>query len=276
MDGQWTLVDSCLNPETREPAALTYLDSIGVSAQYSVRLVLVTHWDDDHIGGVRKIVERCHQATVACSLALSHEQVIQFVMEQGQAQGPLGSGLDELRAVLEHCRGNGRLTWAKATLPLYPREAGALPVVTALSPSDDDVSRSVESLIEQATGGTISFRRRYRAPSTPNGASVAACVIADDTAILLGADLENSSNPQSGWSAVLAHARPAVRASIVKVPHHGSEGAHHDDMWAQIVDDNPVAIVTPWVLGGGHLPSEEDLARLRSVADACTSPPCRR
>jgi hypothetical protein len=58
-----------------------------------------------------------------------------------------------------------------------------------------------------------------------------------------------------------------VRASIVKIPHHGSEGAHHDDMWAQIVDDNPVAIVTPWVLGGGHLPSEEDLARLRSVAD---------
>jgi hypothetical protein len=53
----------------------------------------------------------------------------------------------------------------------------------------------------------------------------------------------------------------------VKVPHHGSQGAHHDEMWTQIVDDDPIAIVTPWVLGGGHLPTEADLTRLASVTD---------
>jgi hypothetical protein len=264
--GEWTLVDSCINPETGEPATLGYLDSIGVSVAESVCLVLVTHWDDDHIGGIHKVVEQCGRASVACSLALNREDVMQFVIEQGNAPSAVGSGLDELRTVLTQCRGTGRLIWAKARLPLHPKASGGVPVVTALSPSDDDVSRSIESLIERATGDPIAVRTRYRAPATPNGASVAASIVANGTGLLLGADLEDSPNALSGWSAVLADARPAMSASVVKVPHHGSKGAHHDEMWAEIVADDAVAIVTPWVVGGGYLPTEEDLDRLRLVA----------
>jgi hypothetical protein len=87
-----------------------------------------------------------------------------------------------------------------------------------------------------------------------------------DTSVLLGADLENAANPLTGWDAVLAYARPELGASLVKVPHHGSEGAHHDGVWEDIVDDEAIAIVTPWVLGGGHLPTEADLIRLGEVA----------
>jgi hypothetical protein len=260
------IIDSCLNPETDEPAALTYLESIGAIPREAVSLVLVTHWDDDHIGGIHKVVAECDQATVACSLALQRKDFVQFVLEQGRARGALGSGLDELRSVLVQCRSTGRLLWAKAMLPLHPRAAGGTPTVSALSPSEDAVSRSIESLVEQAFGAAIAFPRRYRAPEGPNGASVAATVRVADTSILLGADLENSSNPKAGWTAVLAEARPAVSASVVKVPHHGSEGAHHEGMWDDIVDDDAVAIVTPWVLAGGHLPKEADLERLRRTA----------
>lgn len=266
VDGEWMLVDSCLNPETGEPAALGYLHTIGVSARDSVCLVLVTHWDDDHVRGIQFVVEECERATVACSLALNRKDIVQFVIEQGRATGGLGSGLDELRTILMRCRSTGRFMWATATRPLHPRASGGSPTVIALSPSDDAVSRSVEDLIEQATGAQISFRRRYRAAEGPNGASVAATVQAGDVSILLGADLENSNNPASGWDAVLADARPATSASVVKVPHHGSEGAHHEGMWDEIVDDDAVAIVTPWVLAGGHLPTDADLARLRGVA----------
>jgi beta-lactamase superfamily II metal-dependent hydrolase len=261
------LVDSCVNPETGEPAALSYLNSIGVNPGESVCLVLVTHWDDDHIGGVARVVEACEHATVACSLALDRQDIFQFVIQQSQGQGGVGSGLDELRTILRQCRSTGRLVWAKATLPLHPRAAGGNPTVVALSPSDDAVSRSIESLIERATGEQVAFPRRYKAPEGPNGASVAAMVRAGETSMLLGADLENAPNPQTGWEAVLAHAKPDTSASVVKVAHHGSEGAHHDGVWDEIVDDDPVAIVTPWVLAGGHLPTEEDLARLRGVAE---------
>jgi hypothetical protein len=179
----------------------------------------------------------------------------------------MSSGVDELRSILIRCRSTGRLVWAKATLPLHPRVAGSTPTVTALSPSDDAVSRSIESIIEQATGERISFPRRYRAPEGPNGACVAATVRAGNTSVLLGADLERTSNLEAGWDAVLAHARPDVSASVFKVSHHGSEGAHHEQVWEEMVDRDPVAIVTPWVLAGGHLPTVEDLERLRGVAE---------
>lgn len=259
-------MDSCLNPDGGEPAALTYLASMGVSARDSVCLVLVTHWDDDHTAGINQVVAECEQANVACSLALHRKDVVQFVIEQQRAQTALGSGLDELRTVLRICRPSGRLIWAKATLPLHPRGAGGTPTVTALSPSDDAVARSIESLIEQATRQPIASPRRYRAPEGPNGASVAASVRTGDTSLLLGADLENANNVLTGWDAVLAYARPDIGASVVKVPHHGSEGAHHDDIWRDMVDEDAIAIVTPWVLAGGHLPTEEDLTRLRGVA----------
>ena len=261
------LVDSCLNPETKESAALSYLRGIGVEVRENVCLVLVTHWDDDHIQGIAEVVDQCDRATVACSMALDRQDIAQFVIEQRRAQGGLGSGLDELRTILETCRSTGRLLWANATLPLHPRAAGGTATVVALSPSNDAVSRSIESLIERAAGMPIAVPRRYRAPEGPNGASVAATIQAGFSSILLGADLENSANPQTGWDAVLTHARPAINASVVKVPHHGSEGAHHDGVWSEIVDDDPVAIVTPWVRGGGNLPTDEDLARLRGIAN---------
>ena len=227
---------------------------------------MVTHWDDDHIEGIHEVVRTCKKAVVACSLALNKADVAQFVVEQSQEGGALSSGLDDLAGVLRECRSTGRLIWAHATVPLYPRRAGGVPIVAALSPSEDAVSRGLEWLVENATGLPIGFRRRYRAPEGPNGASVAVTVQAGDTAILLGADLENSKNQLAGWSAVLAHARPSQNASLVKVPHHGSEGAHDDAMWGEIVEVNAIAIVTPWVLAGGHLPTQADLDRLSRVA----------
>lgn len=265
-DGEWMLVDSCVNPETGGPAALDYLRSIGVEPSEGVCLVVVTHWDDDHVEGIAKVVTECTNATVACSLALRNKEFIEFVLEQGGASGAHGSGVDELRTVLMLCRSTGRLIWAKATVPLHPRAAGGEQTMIALSPSDDAVSRSIESLIERATGETIAFRRRYRAPEGPNGASVATTVQAGGTSLLLGADLDNAKNPLTGWDAVLAYAKPSISASIIKVPHHGSEGAPHDGVWAEMVDDEAVAIVTPWVLAGRHLPTEDDLSRLRGVA----------
>lgn len=266
VEGDWFLVDSCLGPDSGNPAALSYLADIGVDPVDAVRLVLITHWDDDHIHGVGRLVELCHNATVACSLALNRKDIVQFVLEQERVKGASGSGVDELRGVLQRCRTTGRLIWAKASLPLHPRVSGATPRVTALAPSDDAVGRSIESLIESAASAKIAYPRRYKAPEGPNGASVASMVRIGDKMVLLGADLENSANPLSGWEAVLQLARPDVRASLVKVPHHGSDGAHHDPTWDEIVDADAVAIVTPWSLGGNFLPLAEDLARLQGVA----------
>jgi hypothetical protein len=262
--GQWVLIDSCLNPRTGEPASLDYLRDIGVSVD-AVCLVLITHWDNDHIRGITKIVKECSHAKVACSQALDDKDAFQFVIEQEQEATPAGPGLDELRSVLRLCRDRG-IVWAKGNLPLHPRPPGDRPNVVALSPSEDAVERGILSLIEAATGKQRAVTRRYRVPEGPNGASVATSIRSGEVTVLMGADLEASSNPETGWAAVLAYARPSARASLVKVPHHGSPDAHHDGMWSELLNDDRLAILTPFSNGDVQRPTEEDVARILGLA----------
>jgi len=136
----------------------------------------------------------------------------------------------------------------------------------ALSPSEDAVERSVEALIEAATGAPSVLSRRFKAPEGPNGASVAASIREGDATLLLGADLEKRANVESGWDAVLTYAKPATKASLVKVPHHGSSGAHHDAAWSELTSE-ALAVLTPWTKGANYLPKQDDLDRIRGVAD---------
>ena len=50
---QWVVVDSCLDSRTGAPAALTYLNTLGVDPSVGVKLIVASHWHDDHIGGCR-------------------------------------------------------------------------------------------------------------------------------------------------------------------------------------------------------------------------------
>jgi len=264
--GEWLLFDSCINPSDNKPAGLSYLEAIGVSVEDSVKLVVATHWDDDHIAGLARVVEKATSAIVACSGTLTDEDVLAFVYAQeGEETSPLGSGVDELRAILE-LRGR-EIVWAKENVPLCPHPPGDSPAVVALSPSEDAVARSVESLIEAATGKSVTLRRRYTASEGPNGASIACSVRGPDDRIILGADLVNGPNPAAGWDAVLSNAKPEGPAAVFKVPHHGSEGAHHDGVWEEMLADDPIAVLTPWTLAGNYLPLERDIERLKRFTD---------
>jgi hypothetical protein len=229
--------------------------------------VLVTHWDDDHIRGISDVVAAASEATVAISAALQKREVLAFVIENTGAGGA-GSGVSELRQILRISYDRRTpLLWAKANSMLHPLPPGGNPQIVALSPSDDAVGRSLETLIEDATGLERTVPRQFSAPEGPNGASVAASVQKDGIVILLGADLERSNNPEAGWEAVLKYAAPATPASAVKVPHHASEDADHDGIWQTLAEQQPVAIVTPWSRGTRFLPTEPDLGRLAALSD---------
>jgi hypothetical protein len=260
--GEWVVVDSCLNPVTGAPASLSYFEQIGVSPR-DVRLVVVTHWDDDHVRGITDVVTACENATVAVSGALGRGDHLQFVL----ADVPTGAAgtVDELRSVLRICSNSSRLVFAQANLPLHPQVPGTPGVVTALSPSTDSIARGITELSEAAAQRKSDLKRRYRAPDKPNEASVVTFIADGDVAVLLGADLERTANPNAGWDAVLANARPARPADVVKVAHHGSEDAHHEDVWDQMTSSNALAIVTPLANGPNRLPGPADVERLLAV-----------
>jgi glyoxylase-like metal-dependent hydrolase (beta-lactamase superfamily II) len=59
---EWMIVDSCIDHASKQPSSLKYLHSIGVDPSESVKLIVATHWHDDHIRGLATIVDTCKVA----------------------------------------------------------------------------------------------------------------------------------------------------------------------------------------------------------------------
>ena len=96
--------------------------------------------------------------------------------------------------------------------------------VWSLSPSDE-VFRDFLRYVALEMAGEGQAKRRLLA-LTPNDVAVALWIglkhPKEDVVILLGSDL-----PKLGWRRVArSSARPGERASVFKVPHHGSGNAH--------------------------------------------------
>lgn len=61
----WMVVDSCIDPVTKESLPLEYLKSLGVHIETEVKLIVCSHWHNDHILGIDKLLEECKSATLA-------------------------------------------------------------------------------------------------------------------------------------------------------------------------------------------------------------------
>ena len=77
-DGVWVIVDSCIDDDG-VARALPYLEGIGLDPAQVVVLVVATHWHDDHIRGLAKLVEACDQATFCCASALCQAEFLSAV-----------------------------------------------------------------------------------------------------------------------------------------------------------------------------------------------------
>jgi metal-dependent hydrolase (beta-lactamase superfamily II) len=70
-----------LDTTTGRPASLQYFDAISVSAKEAVRLIVVSHWHDDHVRGLAEVVSSCPSATVCCSSALTQKEFLAHVLD---------------------------------------------------------------------------------------------------------------------------------------------------------------------------------------------------
>src|ERR1035437_522077 len=97
-NNNWCVVDSCTGPGSSESAAVEYLSQFGEEALQGVRLLLATHWHDDHIRGIASALRRFTNAQFSCSTALEKTQFVTLVQLQSQAlQGD--SGADEFAEI---------------------------------------------------------------------------------------------------------------------------------------------------------------------------------
>ena len=267
-NGNWVVVDSCLNAGS-EPAALAYLRDLGTNPAEAVRLIVATHWHDDHIRGMGRLVEICSNATFCCASALRKEEFLAAVgaLECNPAI-PTGSGMRELYksfSLLEE-RASGPV-FAIANRRIFTQDGCE---IWSLSPFDNEFKaflREIGFLVpkERET-------KRRVPPLTPNTVAVVLLIKINDTVILLGSDLE-----RRGWLDILdAYERPFGKASVFKIPHHGSRNAHEDRVWNEMLVIEPIAMLTPWRRGERELPTDSDIRRISSFTQTAYATTSRK
>ena len=191
----------------------------GVEPENAVSLIVATHWHDDHIRGMAKLVDVCETADFCCAAALRQEEFFAAIHAQnGRSQFAGSSGVREMHTVFSNLRERAtRPTFALADRRFFRDETCE---IWSLSPPDDEFVRFLESI------GTLfpregETKKRVRDVS-PNHVAVVLWIQVKDIIVLLGADLETQ-----GWVRIIeSQGRPQERATAFKVPHHGAASAH--------------------------------------------------
>jgi hypothetical protein len=192
--GKWIIIDSCVDDEIGQPAALAYLDNIGINPAEGVELVIASHWHDDHVKGLSEVVRRCEGARFCTSAALNRHEFVTVLSAHDQNRAlAAGPGSREMMAVLrllETRSGLGSSPVAalssKSLLLVDASKTGhGLPVaVWSLSPSDAQFSeflREIGKLSPKEEGG-----KERMAATSPNQLSVVILITIGPQSFLFG------------------------------------------------------------------------------------------
>ncbi|MBU1170507.1 MAG: MBL fold metallo-hydrolase [Proteobacteria bacterium] len=288
-DNKWIIVDSCCKPKSKEPIALEYLNQIGVNPSESVVLFIVTHWHSDHIRGASKIVKECTSARFGYPSALLKEEFLKLVsaysgIPNNRIIDKENSGTIEFAKIVnilfDRCESNpkykiNQLVPIQSDRVLYSSNVTNANVsIRSLSPSDKSYHNSI---LEFASLLPKQNEMIKVIPSpTKNNNSVVLWIDFNITQALLGSDLEETNDPLTGWTTIInSPVRPHGKASIFKIPHHGSENGHSHDVWGKMVNSSPVSILTSKIGGQNSIPKIPDIERIKKYSSEiyCTKVP---
>lgn len=269
---EWIIVDSCQNLATKKPIPLEYLERIQVPPTTAVKLVLATHWHDDHIRGLASVFRACQTARFACSAAMGKEEFHTLVAAMTERSMMTNTGVSEFTEIfniLKTRKANNSTLAPQVAIEdrrlwHYAPDVNTRRPLTelwSLSPSDATVAIALTNLATLAP--KVGSPKRRIPDLRPNHASVVLLVSIGQLHILLGADLENTVDAGRGWTAILNNPRrPQGKASIFKIPHHGSKTADDPRVWATMLQPQPFALLTPFVRANRTLPTRPDVARI--------------
>ena len=275
-NNDWCVIDSCIARGRIDPVAVEYLRSLQSDALARVRLVVATHWHDDHIGGMASLLAMAPDARFCCSMALQHREFLTLVYAAPENIAGR-SGVDEFAAILKEldARGQRAPIFAvenKRLLSLSGSDRSFPITLDTLSPSNPTIRLALAEIGKLIPQPGQPQRRIVN--RSPNHASVVLWVSAGPVRALFGADLEQTGRVDEGWMAVVTCHQDNVRAHAFKVPHHGSTSSDHPDVWEKLLKEDTVAVVTPFAGGSVRLPKDSDLQRLsgRTTRLYCTAP----
>lgn len=269
-NGDWMVVDSCIDQVDRQHPVLRYLSEISVDVSTQVKVIVLTHAHDDHIAGASELARAASSAALVTSSALTAPEFFAQVEADANIERQVRPKVrEEYRRFLSLAGPppKRRITRAVEKLEIWHRKSNdASPAarVVALSPSHHAVTRAL-SYLAQGTA-KVEDRRRL-SDADPNEFALALWVEVGQSRMLLGADL--TAGPAGcGWRAVMEWFEPDSQATYFKVPHHGAPNAHHPPVWSELLKEKPVATLAPYRAGRTKRPAPGDIDRICALAGA--------
>lgn len=249
-NGDWIVIDSCIDPHTRNSLPLNFLREKGVDLEM-VKLIICTHWHDDHIGGISSLLEFCPKAKFSFARVNDTKKFLQFVSLDYQKFKSVASNSStiEFNKCLELLQSSKRTpVFASIDKLLYSKSDYGLSIdIYSLSPSDKSsqiFDQEISQLIKDF-GPTNKKLTKY----SPNDRSVVILLSCCSEVVLLGSDLEVNVDQDIGWLDIIRNsvvAKKHGKAGYIKIPHHGSKNGYHDKIWDDLVKKNPTGTLTPW------------------------------
>jgi hypothetical protein len=154
----------------------------------------------DHLKGISEVLQRASKAEFVCSVALQTNQFLSLLgISEGIESNLHGSGLGEIRAIRKELNKRRKpISFAILNRLLLSTTHAR---TTAISPADKQVEESLAYFVEvyEEYKNTVA-----RMPSgTPNHTSVVIDIdFLGHFRVLLGADLEQTADPLTGWNHV--------------------------------------------------------------------------
>ncbi|MGR9106823.1 MAG: MBL fold metallo-hydrolase [Gammaproteobacteria bacterium] len=269
-DGRWLVIDSCLKPGTREPISLIYLQSIGVDTGVQVKNLLITHWHADHIIGASTVLKHCANAKLHLPAALSSKEANHLTaVYKKDFFSETDKDIADFREMMSHLfhtKRRDRLDTVHARHTFFNHVSPNRTQLIALSPSAESVTQAIANIVAH-TPQEDGRRIRSIVPLSENLNAVALHFSFGGFSAVLGSDLVEvqTQNQKTGWSAIfqsdIMNELSLSRSGLYKVAHHGSSTGHHERIWNDLLDDQPVSITTAYTRSG--LPTEEDIKRLK-------------
>lgn len=259
-NNDWIIVDSCIDPFTKSCLPLDFLQSKGVNIKEDVKLIVCTHWHDDHIRGISKLLSESLSAKFCMAPSNDTKKFLLLVgldCNKSKYETSLASTIEISKCFeIINSRGANLIRAVQDKLIYYSNSNEIESKILALSPSDfilNEYDKEISSLITEY--GNVNSKIVFQ---SPNDKSVALLVSVNSQNILLGSDLEFSEDPRKGWLCILDNCNSikGKKASLFKIPHHGSSSSYHERIWNELLIENPVAKLTPWNLGR-KLPKSE-------------------
>lgn len=279
--GQVVMVDACTKDQSNH--GIDLLRALGYSR---VDLFVVTHPDTDHVRGAKDVLVNLNPDKVwTYPIYASLRSFLAAVFRSAKSASPRKlRDLDEFLSALDRFSNEERV-WSMASNGSDAwRDSLEECVVRPLAPTCYDINRALQDIQALVQGGASGVTlanelldylagKRSSLNERPNRVSVALSVEWHSRRVVLAGDVEcRDAHERSGWRGVLKSLTERgelgrVReVDLIKVAHHGSDGAFHEDAWREHCRNNKetTAFIAPFNSSG--LPDDEAIRKLGNHA----------